>query len=118
MQAKTKTDASVGRWLLNDEVVLLRWWASERTQVIPGGTKELVLGADESCWLQLEDDRGRASRKHATLRSVDGKWLLQDAGSRNGMLVDSVKCSEVELEPGMEVWFGGVTLVAESARSM
>lgn len=118
MQGKTKTDASVGQWLLNDDVVLLRWWASDRSQVMPGGPAELVLGADESCWLRLEDERGRASRRHATLQSVDAKWLLRDAGSRNGMLVDNVKCSEVALEPGMEIWLGGVTLVAESARSM
>lgn len=116
MQGRTKTDASATRWQLNDDVILLRHWATERCHVMPRGSEELVIGSDESCWLRLEDER--VSRKHATLRWTDGTWVLRDAGSRNGVLADGVKCREMVLEPGMEVRLGGVTLVAESGQSM
>jgi hypothetical protein len=117
MQSPTTTDVGIDRWQINDEVIRLRLWASERSQSMPtasGG--EWIIGSGPTSWLRLEDERRRVSRKHATLSREDGKWILRDAGSKNGILVEGMKRKEVALEPGVEVWVGGVTLIAESNR--
>lgn len=112
-------DAGVDRWQINDDVLRLRQWATERSQVLPAASrKELVIGSGESAWLRLEDGLGRVSRSHASLSQREGKWILRDAGSTNGVIVQGRRCQEVVLEPTQEIWLGGVTMIAESARSM
>jgi hypothetical protein len=118
MPGPTNKDAGVEHWRLNDDVIRLRPWATENWQLLPSGpTSELVIGSSASAWLRLEDEHGRVSRRHATLFQRAARWWIRDEGSTNGMLADRAKCNEVELEPGMEIWLGGVTLVAESERS-
>ncbi|HEU4726482.1 MAG TPA: FHA domain-containing protein [Kofleriaceae bacterium] len=117
MQGPTTTDVGMNRWLINDEVIRLRVWASERSQPMPaslGG--EWIIGSGPTSWLRLEDERRRVSRKHASLSREDGKWILRDAGSKNGIIVEGMRRNEVALEPGVEIWVGGVTLIAESSR--
>src|SRR4051812_15833693 len=41
------------------------------------------------------------SGKHATLQRVYGRWLLEDAGSRNGTFVDGVRVERLELTDGV-----------------
>jgi hypothetical protein len=48
------------------------------TREVESGTRSLVLEVPDS----------RMSSLHATLRRVDGHWLLEDAGSRNGSYVE------------------------------
>jgi hypothetical protein len=117
VQGPTNTDAGADRWQINDDVIRLRQWATERSQVLPTGPgDEWIIGSEESCWFRLDDDKGRVSRKHASLSRKDGKWVLRDAGSKNGMVVDGARHDEIVLEPGLEVWLGGVTMIAESGR--
>jgi len=125
MQGPTTKDAGLEQWQLTDDVIGLRLWATDRNRLMPvpmedllAPPEELVIGAGEASWLRLEDPQGRVSRRHATLSFRDGKWLLRDTGSTNGLVVNGVKCVEVVLEAGMEIWLGGVTLVAESKRSV
>jgi pSer/pThr/pTyr-binding forkhead associated (FHA) protein len=126
MQGPTTKDAWLEQWQLNDDVIGLRQWATDRNQLLPvapiedllAPPEELVIGAGEASWLRLEDPQGRVSRRHATLSYGGGKWLLRDTGSTNGLVANGERCSEVTLESGMEIWLGGVTLIAESKRSI
>ena len=115
----TVKDAGAECWQLDDNVMRLRRWALDGGQVFPQRSAEgLVVGSGEASWLRIDDDRGRVSRRHAVISGGDGKWVLEDAGSTNGIMADGVTRTMVELEAGMELWLGGVTLVAESLRSI
>src|SRR4051812_28755736 len=41
---------------------------------------------------------------------------MLDLGSKNGLRLDGARRSEIVLEPGLEIGFGGLTLIAESPR--
>jgi FHA domain-containing protein len=117
MQGPTNTDPGADRWPIGDEVIRLRQWATERSQALPTVPgDQWILGSDPKSWMQLKDESGRVSRQHAAVLRKDGKWVLRDIGSKNGIMVDGKRYDQVVLEPGIEVWLGGVTLVAESGR--
>lgn len=119
MLGPTTADVGVDRWQLNDAVVQLRQWATERGHALPpASSKEWIIGSGDSVWLRLEDSQGRVSRRHATLAHREGRWVLRDSGSTNGVIVHGRRCREVILEPAQEIWLGGVTVIAESDRSM
>ena len=68
--------------------------------------------------IRIQDRSGKVSRLHARLVRVHGKWRLRDEGSKNGVWVEGSRRHETVLEPGFEIGIGGVTLVAESLRSI
>lgn len=122
----TKTDPGEDGWSIDPKVIRLRIWATDGGRELPKpeelpASGELIIGssiAPEPCWLRLADpEKGRVSRRHAALTYERERWILRDLGSKNGIKVDGVVRSETALEPGMEIWIGGVTLVAESASS-
>lgn len=116
-QGPTNTDAGGARWPITDDVIRLRAWGTERSHVLPTTPgDEWIIGSGPTCWLRLEDSKGRISRQHARLLHKDGRWVLHDAGSKNGMVVDGTRRDEITLEPGLEIWFGGIVLIAESGR--
>jgi hypothetical protein len=116
-QGPTNTDVGGARWPITDEVIRLRAWGTEHCHVLPTTPgDEWVIGSGPACWLRLEDSKGRISRQHARLSRKDDKWVLRDAGSKNGMVVDGTRRDKIILEPGLEIWFGGIVLVAESSR--
>jgi hypothetical protein len=115
----TKTDVAANEWAIDDGVVRLREWGTDTIRVLPPPpTNEWTIGAAETCALQLEDPSGRVSRLHARLVRDHAKWLLRDLGSKNGMRLDGARRDEIVLEPGAEIGIGGVTLIAESGRSV
>jgi hypothetical protein len=114
----TKDDPARDEWACDDNVIHLRAWGAGTIYALPEPPfDDLTVGAGEACWLRLDDPLGRVSRLHAHLVRNQSKWLLRDAGSRNGVRVDGSRRSEIMLEPGLEIGIGGVTLIAESARS-
>lgn len=120
-QGPTNTDPGADRWPITDDVIRVRQWGEERSQPLPtliteDSLEELVVGSGAEAWMRLQDEHGRLSRRHAMIARKEGRWMLRDAGSKNGVLVDGVRRDEVVLEPGLEIWLGGVTLVAESGR--
>jgi hypothetical protein len=77
-----------------------------------------TVGAAEGCALRLDDPTGRISRVHARLIHDETHWLLRDLGSKNGVRLDGARRAEIVLEPGVEIGIGGLTLIAESSRSV
>src|SRR5262245_23717785 len=118
MGSFTRTDQSK-EWALDDNVIQLREWATGKTHLLPAPPiDECTIGAAETCTLRLSDPACMVSRVHACLLRDENKWLLRDLASKNGLLVDGARRTEVVLEPGMEIGIGGITLLAESASSI
>jgi len=68
----------------------------------PNGSWVLTLGRRDDCDLYLLFDT-QVSRLHARLIGMpDGRWLLEDSGSRNGTFVGKRRIDgQTELEPGV-----------------
>lgn len=112
MLMSTKTEAG-GSWLIEDEPTHFRRWGTNITHPFPperGG----IIGAVEGCWLQLHDESGRVSRQHAQLLHHNGRWMVCDMHSKNGVHHDGARRPSVVLAPGVELGIGGITLIAES----
>lgn len=54
------------------------------------------------------------SRHHAQIDSTPAGLVMHDLGSRNGLIVEGVRRSEVALEPGMRVLLGDVEIQLEA----
>lgn len=115
----TRSDAAAREWTIDDQVMRLREWGTDAIRVLPAPpVSGWMLGAGPDCAFRLDDPSGRVSRVHAALTHHDRRWLLRDLGSKNGMRIDGARRAEVALEPGVEIGIGGLTLIAESARSI
>lgn len=115
----TKTDAAANEWAIDDGVIRLREWGGDPFRLLPAPpTNECTIGSGDNCALRLDDPTGRVSRLHARLVRDHAKWLLRDLGSKNGVRLDGARRSEIVLEPGAEIGIGGLTLIAESHRSV
>jgi hypothetical protein len=115
----TKTDVAATEWSIDDGVMRLREWGTDTIRVLPAPpTDEWTVGAAHTCALRLDDPSGRVSRLHARLVREQAKWLLRDVGSKNGVRLDGARRTEIVLEPGAEIGIGGLTLIAESGRSV
>lgn len=77
-----------------------------------------MLGSSEECHFRVVDPDHRVSRRHARVLYHEGRWRILDLGSKNGVYVDGIKQQVVQLVPGMLIRVGGVTLVAESRRTL
>lgn len=76
----------------------------------PLGQRTLVIGRQESCAIQLADDR--VSRKHAQIRLDGPRRLLLDMNSTGGVRLNGNPIDlECELRDGAEVQIGGSTLL-------
>jgi pSer/pThr/pTyr-binding forkhead associated (FHA) protein len=118
MGSFTRTDHSK-EWAIDDNVIQLREWATGKTYLLPAPpTGECTIGAADLCAIRLCDPSCRVSRVHACLLRDENKWLLRDLASKNGVLVDGARRTDIVLEPGMEIGIGGITLIAESALSI
>jgi hypothetical protein len=76
-----------------------------------GERRELALGRDPACEVVLSDPT--VSRRHAQLHFRDGRWILQDLGSRNGTIVNGVRVGRCELRPGDELRVGAQRLTVD-----
>lgn len=116
MTIATKTDLGADAWAIDDEVVRLREWGTERSYPLPAGEDIVTIGSSETCSLRLSDPSGCLSRQHARLAREATRWIAHDLDSKNGLRLDGVRRPKVLLEPGSELGVGGITLIAESAR--
>jgi hypothetical protein len=122
MIASTKTDNAAGAWSIDDRVMRLREWGTETIHVLPQplaiGLANVAIGSAEPCPIRLADPMERVSRLHASLVQHGAtRWLLHDHG-KNGIRLNGARCRQIELEAGDEIGIGGITLIAESRRSV
>jgi transcriptional regulator with GAF, ATPase, and Fis domain len=75
--------------------------------VLPEG--EVSIGRDEANQLCASD--GSLSRRHCVIRREGAKCTVQDAGSRNGTLVNGVPVDEQQLEHGDQLSVGSSLLM-------
>ena len=115
MNVSTKLDPITEEWSISDDVVQLREWGTDRVHGLPPDGTGLI-GTDEGCRIRLEDQTRRTSRRHARLRREAEKWIIEDAGSKNGLWLDGARRDAFLVEPGVEIGIGGLTLLAESTR--
>jgi hypothetical protein len=115
----TTTDSLSMDWAINDEVTRLRLWATDTVYPLPADDRRTIrVGTAPTCAIQVHDDSNLASREHAYLERVDGRWMIVDQ-SKNGLYLDEQKCERFLLAPGREIGLGRyVTLIAESARTI
>ncbi|HWO22234.1 MAG TPA: FHA domain-containing protein [Kofleriaceae bacterium] len=115
MSLPTSTDlgAKAG-WRIEDPVIRLREWGTDRIHRLPDTPVEWTLGSAAACQLRLRDRSAQISRKHATLLPFAGGWKLLDQDSKNGLWGDGVRRPELTLTPGVEIGIGGLCLIAES----
>ncbi len=72
-------------------------------------TKDVtVIGSDSACDIVLPVNA--VSRRHAEVAWEGRGWVLRDLASRNGVLVDGRRVSQVELEATHEIRVGDVIL--------
>ncbi|MGN6109854.1 MAG: FHA domain-containing protein, partial [Kofleriaceae bacterium] len=116
----TNTDpGGAGEWALDDQVVQLREWGTDRVyRLPPAPIDEWTIGSSSRCSLQLRDPPRYISRLHARLVRTYGTWFIHDAGSKNGLWQDNARRPSFALTPGLEIGIGSLLLVAESPRSI
>src|SRR5262249_706043 len=115
----TRTDVATSEWTVDDRVIRLRQWGSDLIRVLPEPpVVDWTVGAPRSCPPRLDDPSGPVSPAPPCLIYDQGRWLLRGLGSKNGMKLDGARRSEIVLEPGIEIGIGGLTLIAESSRSI
>jgi hypothetical protein len=75
--------------------------ADKRT-VLSGS--RMLIGRSRDCDVPVDDPN--VSRRHAELRNEDGRWIITDLGSTNGIKVNGRRVEQAALEPGDEVVLG------------
>src|SRR5262245_61349823 len=68
------------------------------------GENDVVLGRAQGCAVQVIDDG--VSRRHATVRIVDGEVWVEDAASRNGTFVNGERVERRRLLDGDKLQIG------------
>ncbi|MHC4611546.1 MAG: SpoIIE family protein phosphatase, partial [Planctomycetota bacterium] len=74
----------------------------------------VLFGRDASCAVLL-DDPG-VSRRHAQIRPEGDGFVVEDLGSKNGTLLNGVRCTVVRLSDGDEILLGTVHMVFRAER--
>lgn len=70
---------------------------------------EVTIGRSSSCELPVRDRY--LSRRHASIRSDEGNWVLRDLGSANGTWIDGKRIDgEVRLSSGTRIRIGDTEL--------
>ena len=73
------------------------------------GHGETTIGRDPGCELML-DNLG-VSRRHALLREIEDRYIIEDLGSTNGVFIDGRRISAAAtVNPGDEIKIGKFTL--------
>jgi hypothetical protein len=77
--------------------------SGEGKNTVLSGSRVLI-GRSRDCDVTLDDPN--VSRRHAELRNEDGRWIVTDLGSTNGVKVNGRRVDNHPLDPGDELQFG------------
>lgn len=87
-----------------------------RTTVVPLVRDEITIGREEGNTIRLTERN--VSRKHARLSRVDGRFVLEDIGSYNGIKVNGSRMgTEVDLGAGDQIVIGDYRIALESEQT-
>jgi hypothetical protein len=64
----------------------------------------MLIGRSRDCDITIDDPN--VSRRHAELRNEDGRWIVRDLGSTNGIKVNGRRLEDSILQPGDELQLG------------
>lgn len=67
------------------------------------------LGRSEDCEIQIENVPG-VSRRHARVFFENGEWIIEDAGSQNGIYIDKERVTRHVLHAGDVMWLSQISL--------
>src|ERR1041384_7577977 len=82
---------------------------------VPEAASPTVIGRDSSADVPVDDER--ISRQHARILRRRGQWLLEDLGSRNGILLGGRQVREARIKDGEVFQIGStVFLLLEGER--
>ncbi|HWT26098.1 MAG TPA: FHA domain-containing protein [Solirubrobacteraceae bacterium] len=88
--------------------------ASGRQRLVPLAGERMAIGRAEGCGVALPWDP-EASRLHAVVERIDDVWVVADAGSRNGTMVDGEPVSGRKLlEDGAVIRAGRTEVLFQS----
>jgi diguanylate cyclase (GGDEF)-like protein len=90
--------------IARDRYVLVQVQGEELGRIIALDNNEFVVGRQQTCDLPLID--GSVSRRHARIRFVDDRHVLEDLGSANGTYVAEQRISQHVLSDGDLIQFG------------
>src|SRR5437773_2416239 len=80
--------------------------------VYPLTADKLIIGRDPECDIPL-DIESPASRHHASIYNVGGRWRIRDLDSLNGTLLNDQKLDDSALQPGDKIVIGTSIFVFE-----
>jgi transcriptional regulator with AAA-type ATPase domain len=75
-----------------------RWSLTRVADVVLSG--DGPISSTRTSTLTIACDDARVSSRHAVLKRTFGRWFIEDAGSRNGTLVNGERISRHQLEDG------------------
>lgn len=113
----TTADPNGTGWAIDDPVVRFRVLGTEHVFDL-AASHRWVLGSSPDCSIQLDDPSGRVSRQHAVVVREDEVWTMHDLGSTNGIRLNCEARRSFQFAAGDDIELGGITLLAESDRSM
>jgi two-component system, NtrC family, response regulator HydG len=89
---------------------VIRGSASEKQYQLEA-SQPIRIGRGNGCQIHLSDPL--SSRTHAIVSVESGCWIVSDADSRNGTLVNDQKITQVELAHGDRIQIGSTELLFE-----
>lgn len=95
-------------------ILMLKSTLVTTSQLLRLKPSDYIIGRDPDCDIVVADPY--VSRKHAKIFYREGKWFIEDIGSRNGTFVDGedIRGREaVELRENMEIVIGFSTLLVK-----
>ncbi|HAC92422.1 MAG TPA: sigma-54-dependent Fis family transcriptional regulator [Planctomycetaceae bacterium] len=92
------------------QATVIRGTASEKRYELDA-SQPLRIGRGSGCQILLSDPL--SSRTHAIISYEDGTWMVADAESRNGTLVNSHRITDVKLNHGDRIQVGSTELLFE-----
>jgi|LakMenEpi03Aug12_release.lakeMendotaPanAssembly.Ray.scaffolds.fasta_scaffold00028_94 transcriptional regulator with GAF, ATPase, and Fis domain len=92
------------------QATVIRGTASEKRYDLDA-SQPLRIGRGSGCQILLSDPL--SSRTHAIISYEDGTWMVADAESRNGTLVNSQRITDVKLNHGDRIQVGSTELLFE-----
>ena len=104
--AATPASSEVGKTLVINLKDLQKNVELPQAEYHFGEKNHYLIGREHLCDVHI--DLPQVSRKHAMLRKIEDRWLLQDLNSTNGTYVNGKRILKKILEPKDTIQFGAI----------